>query len=177
MKPYTYYIHWSAINKSYYGVKFGKDANPDTFWKDYFTSSPTVKAIREQYGEPDVIQIRKTFDDPQKAYEYETKVLTRLNVIHKEEWLNKGIGGRAIMTEEVRKKISESHKGLKLTEEHKQNIGKGLKGKPKTEAHKESMRKAVRKPALKVECPCCGIMITKQNLARHLKKTGRIAQS
>ena len=90
MKPYTYYISWSAISKSYYGVKYGKDANPDTFWKDYFTSSKYVKEMREKYGDPDIIQVRKVFSEAKEAIRWEDKVLNRIKAVGREDWINKG---------------------------------------------------------------------------------------
>jgi len=90
MKPYTYYIRWTAISKSYYGVKYGQDANPETFWVDYFTSSKYVKELREKYGEPDVIQVRKTFNEAKEAIRWEDKVLNRIKAVGREDFLNKG---------------------------------------------------------------------------------------
>ena len=70
---YTYLIGWSHCNKWYYGVKYSKNSNPDELWKTYFTSSEYVTEFRELNGEPDVILIRKQFDDPQKARLWEHK--------------------------------------------------------------------------------------------------------
>ena len=49
MIPYTYYIVHVPSGKKYYGVKYGQDADPETFWKPfgYFTSSKRVKALRK----------------------------------------------------------------------------------------------------------------------------------
>lgn len=85
---YTYFIGWSKHNKYYYGVKYGKDSNPSNFWKTYFTSSNSVYTYRKLNGEPDIIQIRKIFDDPEKARRWEHRVLKRMRVVHKNEWLN-----------------------------------------------------------------------------------------
>lgn len=93
MKPYTYLIGWSKLGKFYYGVKFGKDANPDTFWKNYFTSSKYVRRLRKEHGEPDVIQIRKTFTTADEAINWETKVLKRVNVLESTKWLNENVAG------------------------------------------------------------------------------------
>ena len=62
-KPYTYLIGWSKIKKYYYGVRYKIGCQPDDLWKKYFTSSYFVKCMRETFGEPDIIQIRKVFDD------------------------------------------------------------------------------------------------------------------
>ena len=50
--------------------------------------------MREFYGEPDIIQVRKIFNTEQSAYTYEQKVLRRLAVLNDEKWLNKCIGGK-----------------------------------------------------------------------------------
>ncbi len=88
MKPFTYLIGWSTINKFYYGVKYAKNSNPADLWTKYFTSSKHVKQIRNDHGEPDIIQVRKVFNSVEKARNWECKVLTRLNVIHNEKWIN-----------------------------------------------------------------------------------------
>ena len=86
---YTYLIGWSHCNKWYYGVRYSKNSNPDELWKTYFTSSEYVTEFRELNGEPDVILIRKQFDDPQKARLWEHKVLKKMKVVDNKNWLNK----------------------------------------------------------------------------------------
>jgi len=49
-RPYTYRICFLLTGQEYYGVCYGKKANPDTFWKNYFTSSKVVKALIQEYG-------------------------------------------------------------------------------------------------------------------------------
>ncbi len=61
--PYTYIIGWSLYNKYYYGVRYAKNCNPNDLWKTYFTSSKYVKEFRNNHGEPDIIQVRKTFEN------------------------------------------------------------------------------------------------------------------
>jgi hypothetical protein len=70
--------------------------------------------VREKYGEPDVIEVRQTFNDSLQAREWEYKVLRKLRVDKSNRWLNKGLGksippqfGR-IHSEETRKKMRES---------------------------------------------------------------------
>jgi hypothetical protein len=41
------------------------------------------------YGEPDVIQVRKTFATAHAAMKWEHKVLRRLKVVKKDTWINK----------------------------------------------------------------------------------------
>lgn len=87
-QPYTYLIGWTIHNKWYYGVRFAKNCNPSDLWNTYFTSSKSVHNFRNQYGEPDIIQIRKIFDNENSARLWETKVLKRMNVINTDKWLN-----------------------------------------------------------------------------------------
>lgn len=87
--PYTYLIGWSQHNKWYYGVRFVDGCDPSDLWESYFTSSKYVKQFREDNGEPDIIQIRKTFSDKESARLYESNVLKRLHVVNNDKWLNR----------------------------------------------------------------------------------------
>ena len=87
--PFTYLVGWSSINRFYYGVRYGKKSTPDTLWTTYFTSSKDVKEHREKFGEPDVIQVRKRFESPEKARRWEFKVLRRLKAASSVKWLNR----------------------------------------------------------------------------------------
>jgi hypothetical protein len=117
--PYTYLIGWSNQNKYYYGVRYAKDCHPNDFWDKYFTSSNFVKELRETCGEPDLIQIRRTFDTPDQAIAWETKVLKRMNVLHRNDFLNQNIAGTAVMTEQGKSKVSATHKGKTISAETK----------------------------------------------------------
>lgn len=86
---YTYLIGWKLHNKYYYGVRYSKNANTQELWVTYFTSSKYVKEFRALYGEPDIVQIRRTFLKREKAQIWETKVLRRLKVVKNDMWLNK----------------------------------------------------------------------------------------
>jgi hypothetical protein len=116
--PYTYLIGWSQYNKWYYGVRYSKDCHPSDLWINYFTSSKHVKEFREDHGDPDVVQIRKTFNNRKDALDWEEKVLRRLNVSKESKWLNithnRGFPPISDLSIEVQnrrsKLISESHK-------------------------------------------------------------------
>lgn len=90
--PYTYLIGWSKLDRWYYGSRYSKKAHPSDLWKVYFTSSKHVAKFRKLFGEPDIVQVRKTFDNALKCYQWETKVLQRLNVTQNPKWLNKNAG-------------------------------------------------------------------------------------
>lgn len=134
--PYTYLIGWTELNKWYYGVRYCEKysrtciyktgCHPDDLWKTYFTSSKVVKQYREEYGEPDVIEIRKTFTSKEKAIKWEERVLQSLDVIHKEHWINNNNNGGIRLTEEGKRNIAAASRAkrgrVKLTEEQKAKL-------------------------------------------------------
>jgi hypothetical protein len=140
-QPYTYLIGWSAIDRWYYGVRYAKNCHPEDFWKVYFTSSSYVAQMRELLGDPDIIQIRKTFTTADAACLWEHNVLTRMNVIESKRWLNQivGFGSRAVMSESHRRKISIALTGKKLSPEHRIKCGDARRGKHHTQEHKAYM--------------------------------------
>lgn len=87
--PFTYLIGWAKYNLWYYGVRYAKKCHPDDLWTTYWTSSKEVAKTRLLHGEPDVIQIRKVFNNVNAARHWEQKVLVRMRVIRKKEWLNR----------------------------------------------------------------------------------------
>lgn len=109
--PYTYLIGWTQLDMWYYGVRYAKGCHPNDFWKTYFTSSDYISNFREKHGEPDVVQIRKTFDNSEKAILWEHNVLLKLNIYENTKWLNKNIGGHIVYNDEIRAKMSEKAKG------------------------------------------------------------------
>lgn len=131
--PYTYLIGWSAMNKWYYGVRFGKNCHPEDLWKTYFTSSKHVKEFRIINGEPDVIEIRKIFYDINSCQKWEQKVLRRLETHKNTIFLNKSVGHKKFYASEKtdlhKKNISEALKGKSRSKEHCINISIALKGK------------------------------------------------
>jgi hypothetical protein len=130
---YTYIIGWSKHNRFYYGVRYSKNSNPKELWKTYFTSSKHVLQFRQIYGEPDIIDIRKTFDNVNKARLWENTVLRRLKVIEKDIWINKTdnlsidpisaqIGAKKPKSDEFKKKCRDNRLGKKLNEDTKEKI-------------------------------------------------------
>jgi DNA-binding CsgD family transcriptional regulator len=104
-----------------------------------------VLSQRKLYGEPDIIQVRKTFgEDSKKAKLWEEKVLRRMNVVKDPKWLNQSHDSS------FRGQDSSWNEGLtKLTcpslYQAGLNISKALKGKPKSENAKNSMKKSAQK--------------------------------
>lgn len=144
--PYTYLIGWSELDLWYYGVKFGKSADPSKFWVNYFTSSKYVQSIRAEFGEPDVREIRKTFDTKEEAAEWERKVIRRLNAVWSDKWINRGNGGHEFnpppemraRSKTCRQKISEARKRWAAKPENREKVmeyaNNGRIGAPKISA-------------------------------------------
>lgn len=96
--PYTYLIGWTQLNKWYYGVRYAYKCVPSDLWSTYFTSSKLVKEYRGIYGEPNVIEIRKTFSNAIKARKWEDTVHKRMNVVKDDKWLNRCYGNEKFVT-------------------------------------------------------------------------------
>lgn len=92
--PYTYYLYHYPTKTHYYGARYGNSktcgiAHPSDFWNTYFTSSKKIKQLRQQYGDDTFYyEIRRTFTTAKETTEWEAKVLKRLNVKRRKEWLN-----------------------------------------------------------------------------------------
>ena len=177
-QPYTYVIGWTRLNKYYYGVRYAKKCNPSDLWVSYFTSSKFVKRLREKEGEPDIKQIRKIFTDTKSAILWEAKVLRRLDVLSKDNWLNQNIAGATgdlldrpnpnkgkkfgPLSEETKNKLKESRKryyanggkgpnsGKSFSEDHKNKISESSKGKNKPSSHGEKLR-AIAKSRFRIK--------------------------
>ena len=115
--PYTYLVGWSHLNKFYYGVRYAKGCHPSELWIKYFTSSNIVKKYRKEYGEPDIIEVRKEFEDANKARIWENTVLKRMSAKYDSRFLNQtdNISIKLsedqytkMFTKEVRSKMSDS---------------------------------------------------------------------
>lgn len=130
--PFTYLIGWKKYNKWYYGVRYAKDCHPDDLWTSYFTSSNRVKIFRENYGEPDVIEVRRTFLSKIDAQQWENKVHRRLMVIWNDKWLNLCRGGIEFHNKGgycLSEKTKEKMKGRHISKEQKIKLSENLKGK------------------------------------------------
>lgn len=129
-KPFTYLIGWTRLNKFYYGVRYGINAHPETLWKTYFTSSNFVEKFRGEHGEPDLISIRRTFDDIMKARLWETKVLRRMKVVRRDDFLNMtDHPGLPLRLGTTHKAESIAKMRKPMAEERKKNISKAVRGK------------------------------------------------
>lgn len=168
--PYTYLIGWTNQNKFYYGRRTAKNCHPLEFWTKYFTSSREVKKFREEHGEPDIIQIRKTFpNNPDGCKLWEAKFLERVNAQHNPKFLNKKNGDHKWDTtgtipwnkgiprsESTKEKISNSNRGRHLGPQSKEtclkksiaNKGQIPWNKGHTDVYREESRKLISQSKL-----------------------------
>ena len=165
---YTYQIGWTQHNKFYYGGRWAKDCSPDDLWTSYFTSSKHVKAFRKEHGEPDIIQVRKVFNDADKCKLHENTVLKKLNVLNNDKWLNKNINGMFLpggpMSEETKHKKVASFKrtmqgrgtriGMTNTLGHREKNRQAMLGRPKSAEHIANMRNRPQDTTT-LACPYC----------------------
>ena len=83
-------------------------------WTKYFTSSGYVEKYRKNYGEPDVIQVRQTFNDSLQARLWEEKVIRRLDAVKSNRWLNRQNAGKKFFcdchTDKSKEKMSKANR-------------------------------------------------------------------
>ena len=144
--PYTYLLKHVPTGKFYYGCRFAEGCHPTEFWKSYKTSSKYVKELVEQYGENTFeYEIRKTFTDKQSARNWETKVLKKMNVVARSDFLNmtdnisisseaaskgrKGKFGIFKISQGQIDAIKKANTGSKRSEEVKRKMSDSAKGK------------------------------------------------
>lgn len=124
---YTYLIGWIAHNKWYYGVRYSEKSHDEDLWESYFTSSKYVHECVKKWGKPDYIRVRLKFKSAKQAIKCEDKVIQKLELYKRENFLNKAYSGSIYYDEDVRHKISEYAK------------------KPRSEAFKKARSEAMKK--------------------------------
>lgn len=185
MIPYTYLIGWSQKDIWYYGVKFGEDADPSLFWITYFTSSKKVKIMREDIGEPDIVQVRRVFNSAESARLWETKVIKRMEAVQSTRWLNQTDntgnffwqGPRPERTEEHKEKLAASRRGKKITKEHAKKLHEGRRNSKNSAEHIEACRKANlgKKRSYEAKQKMRDAKLNDPELKKRLKNAGRIS--
>lgn len=128
MIPYTYHLYHIPTKKHYYGVRYKKDCSPNDLWTSYFSSSPVVHSLIEQYGKDSFIpKVRKTFNTSDEAVLWESKFLQKIDAQNNDKWLNRHNGSDSFIgphthTNETKSKIASKIKGIKRSEETKAKI-------------------------------------------------------
>jgi hypothetical protein len=160
--PYTYLIGWSKLNKWYYGARWSNKCNPTDLWNPYKTSSNAVKTFIKENGDPDIIQVRRTFKTESEVRYWEERVLRKLHSkdpfhIKESKWLNvnptasppcmKGSEpwnkGKKLepFSDDHKKKISKSLTGRSISDKTKKIWSEQRKGKPGRQWSEESKEK------------------------------------
>ena len=145
MIPFTYLVKHIPTNRYYYGVRFRKKCHPNDLWTKYFTSSKKVKGLIKKYGKKSFqFEIRKTFKTAQQAMAWEFKVLRRMKVVERKDFLNQSDNKRIDpkLLSRMRKGKGNPMYGKKLTKEHVRKIIETLVNKYKKIQHPSIGRKA-----------------------------------
>jgi len=158
---YTYHLYHVPTRKHYYGVRYSKNAKISDLWNTYFTSSKLVHNLIEEYGKESFVPtIRKIFESPEEAVNWESAFLKKVNAKHNQNWINQHNGDGKFLTigkcsEYRRKRISESKKGKPSNRKNyrhskitKNKISESNKGKnlgPLSNEHKDKISKAMKK--------------------------------
>ena len=136
---YCVYIHTSPSGKMYVGQtgtkpekRWGKDGNGylKKYKKDGEYAQPAFACAIIKYGwnnfDHEIIASNLTKEE---ADNFEKLLIEKLNTINPKYGYNCTIGGDGCSpSEEARKKMSDSHKGMKCSEETKKKISESLKG-------------------------------------------------
>jgi hypothetical protein len=111
---FTYLLSWPHLGKSYYGVRYGRDATEESVGTTYFSSSVYVKKFMDENGPPTRVEIRRRFASPAAAKAWEEKVLRRLCAVASPSWLNRANNNAfkgAVMDADTKASISASRRG------------------------------------------------------------------
>ena len=144
MIPFTYLVKHIPTNRYYYGVRFRKKCNPNDLWTKYFTSSKKVKGLIKRYGKKSFqFEIRKTFKTAQQAMAWEFKVLRRMKVVGRKDFLNQSDNKRIDpkLLSKMRKGKGNPMYGVKMSKEHKKKIKNTLIRRYKIMVHPSKGRK------------------------------------
>jgi hypothetical protein len=182
--PYTYVVLCILTGRRYYGVAFRKDCRPSDLWIRYFTSCKAIKYDLKIYGiSAFKVEIRKIFDCPNKARDWERRVLQKLKIPN-HKWYNKSVSaapeskvgilnpmyGKHFSPESRLKisvrlkgkphsvehtaKVADKHRGKKLSENHVNRLQSSWRGKHHSRESKEKI--ALKRRLFFVRCrqPC-----------------------
>ena len=106
--PYTYLVKHIPSGRVYYGLRYAKNCNPEDLWKTYFTSSKDIKKLIDSDGKNAfVTEIRQIFEQATSAIEWEKRVLRRMNVTKRDDFINRNVPGSSMFShsEETKAKM------------------------------------------------------------------------
>ena len=154
--PYTYHLFHRPTGRHYYGVRFARGCHPSELWVTYFSSSEYVLALNPFDFD---VEVRRTFRTANEALVWEQRFLEKIDAPNNPLWLNQFVGkglkphspetlakmrkaarNRPPVSEETRRRMRESHLGLKyptriqpkrkpLSEETKRKISEAKTGR------------------------------------------------
>ena len=119
---YTYCVTHIPTGSKYYGVRTKPGCDPSDLWTTYFTSSRLVHEMIARDGLSSfMFEVRREFDDPKDAMIWEDRVLRRLKVLYRDDWLNRTIGGKLFCaptkhTDATKAKMSAARVGRTISE-------------------------------------------------------------
>ena len=166
MKPhigYTYLIKFKPTGQFYYGSRCAKGCHPDEFWISYFTSSKLVHEMIEKYGKNSFeFEIRATFPNcPRDAQDWERKVLRRMSVCGRQDFLNKHNGCVPVLSgwknpffgkkhseetrQKMRKQKRKSSARKKISNELREKLSLARKGKSYVHLYGEEKSNVIKR--------------------------------
>lgn len=138
ISPYTYLIKFFHNDRllMYYGVRYGNvklglSPSNDLF-QTYFTSSKDVNNLIKLGVMPFEVIVHKTFSTVDEACQFEVDILTRLDAMHDERFLNH--------TNTFKNDRAYSNKNRILSKETKDKIGKASREWQSSKEYKELRR-------------------------------------
>lgn len=190
--PYTYFLRNVVTGEKYYGVRYANGCDPAELWVTYFSSSKLVAQRIQEHGQSSFeFEVRKVFSTAKQARSWEERVLRRLNVIHREDWLNQNICGKFLKegphSQKHRERLAEAMRQswsrgdfaevvYRHTEEKRRAISRRLKGVPKTTEHIAHMKCHENNRRI-VKCPHCSKRGQYVNMKRwHFENCGKRAE-
>lgn len=143
------------------------------FWIDYFTSSKIIHKLIEVDGLSEDIwefEIRKTFDNEEKAKNWEMKVLNRIDAAHHDSFINASNSYENFGFKSDRNPMKNIEIMKINHDKRKQTMLKryGVELNWKTKEHASACSKRVSlNNSKKIECPHCGLTGGSTNMKRY----------
>lgn len=151
---YYVYLTTNKINNKKY---IGKSSYWDCPSKhNYYGSGVLIKKAVKKYGKENFTkEILEIFDNENDALQAEIRYIKKFNALEDDNFYNLSTGGEGMegmkMTEEIKKKMSESSKGIKSSmygkthsQETKEKMSKSRKGKLKSEEWRKKISEGQR---------------------------------